>query len=754
MKKYDKLPLKKAYYYIFTGMIVIPLVLVLVISLLTLGKQYRDQAIENIEGIQKGIAAEIQSDVDFMSMRLSQLTNVNDNMVIQYAAEINEADYDARYDAQERLDQAGNMVIEPVKDVVSIGFYMKNGNAYFLRSEINRTVEETRQKQWYQDALQKMNSVKLGSYQTIKASDLYQGGSRDQLVLIYALAPNSMIDRSQSIEMVVLYQTSDTGKQIRNYNRNYIKGNNKLGIMQIVDENGGYIYRTDDTATGEERGYTCVRTPVELKNATWYIESYIKTSELMQDFANIAVIILLVAVLIFTLAGYFAEYFIRQIVNPIGELSDGLRQIEDGKMDIHITPQGHAEIRGVIHHFNAMARSLKSLIADYEEKVRQTEQSNGEYFRQIIQGSTLPKELAERQIDFFRDPYVLIEIYFEWPAGAKQDAEAVEQLLRGFERNIRYSSHCVACPEGLTKALAYYRITENDDRQHIFGMLKELQTYAKTEYSIEMECCVSRSNESIDGFETAVRFLRECAALRYLYGETAIVDLEENEKEAETLSVTIKEYERLADSLYGADAKNFTTEKEKLYETLNTGDRKCAEENIFAVIAAIASRFESDGISLSDIFGQTYNYKEKVDRLEDIRSMKMWITNYINWVMDYSVSKIDTIETDMTVKAKRYLADHYDDENLTLAEVAQYVGLSEKYFTNRFSKETGETFSNYLTQLRIQKAKELLRTTTFKSYEIGEMVGYRNAEHFTRMFKKETGCTPAQFRKQEKSAEN
>ncbi len=99
MRRYDKLPLKKAYYVIFTGMIVIPLVLVLVISLLTLGRQYKEQAIQNIRGIQQGIAAEIQSDVDFMSMRLSQLTNVNDNMVIQYAAEVNEVDFDTRYDA-------------------------------------------------------------------------------------------------------------------------------------------------------------------------------------------------------------------------------------------------------------------------------------------------------------------------------------------------------------------------------------------------------------------------------------------------------------------------------------------------------------------------------------------------------------------------------------------------------------------------------------------------------------------------------
>ena len=51
-------------------------------------------------------------------------------MVIQYAVAMNEADQDARYDAQKKLDQAGNMVIEPVKDVVSIGFYMKNGNAF------------------------------------------------------------------------------------------------------------------------------------------------------------------------------------------------------------------------------------------------------------------------------------------------------------------------------------------------------------------------------------------------------------------------------------------------------------------------------------------------------------------------------------------------------------------------------------------------------------------------------------------------
>lgn len=93
------------------------------------------------------------------------------------------------------------------------------------------------------------------------------------------------------------------------------------------------------------------------------------------------------------------------------------------------------------------------------------------------------------------------------------------------------------------------------------------------------------------------------------------------------------------------------------------------------------------------------------------------------------------------------MADHYEDCELSLSKVADYVGLNEKYFTNRFTKETGENFSSYLTALRMQKAKELLKTTTFKVYEISEMVGYHNAEHFNRMFKKLNGITPAQYRK-------
>lgn len=127
--------------------------------------------------------------------------------------------------------------------------------------------------------------------------------------------------------------------------------------------------------------------------------------------------------------------------------------------------------------------------------------------------------------------------------------------------------------------------------------------------------------------------------------------------------------------------------------------------------------------------------------------MKLWLTNYFAWIMDYSASKLNVSETDVIIKAKRYISDHYEDPELSLLKVAEYVGLNEKYFTNRFTKEAGETFSSYLTALRMQKAKELLKTTIFKVYEISEMVGYHNVEHFNRMFKKLNKVTPAMYRK-------
>lgn len=58
----------------------------------------------------------------------------------------------------------------------------------------------------------------------------------------------------------------------------------------------------------------------------------------------------------FLLAGYYSGYFLKSIVNPITEIDGGLKQVEEGNLEVHISPQGQFEIRNVIHQFNAMEK--------------------------------------------------------------------------------------------------------------------------------------------------------------------------------------------------------------------------------------------------------------------------------------------------------------------------------------------------------------------------------------------------------------
>lgn len=172
-----------------------------------------------------------------------------------------------------------------------------------------------------------------------------------------------------------------------------------------------------------------------------------------------------------------------------------------------------------------------------------------------------------------------------------------------------------------------------------------------------------------------------------------------------------------------------------------------ARWQVLAVILALAKKFEEAQANFHEVFGEAVPYEIKLARIEDIKSLKLWLTNYIEWLVDYEASKLGEKETDTIKKAKHYISSYYENPDLSLGEVAEYVGLNEKYFTSKFSKETGESFMNYLIGLRMQKAKELLKTTTFKIYEIAEMVGYRNVESFNRVFKKYYGISPLQYRK-------
>jgi two-component system response regulator YesN len=92
----------------------------------------------------------------------------------------------------------------------------------------------------------------------------------------------------------------------------------------------------------------------------------------------------------------------------------------------------------------------------------------------------------------------------------------------------------------------------------------------------------------------------------------------------------------------------------------------------------------------------------------------------------------------------RYVHEHYA-EDLRLADLAEKVYISRNYLSNIFRDATGETFNDYVTKVRMEKAKSLLAEGKLMVYEVAEKVGYKNVPYFTTVFKKHTGRNPTDF---------
>ena len=98
-------------------------------------------------------------------------------------------------------------------------------------------------------------------------------------------------------------------------------------------------------------------------------------------------------------------------------------------------------------------------------------------------------------------------------------------------------------------------------------------------------------------------------------------------------------------------------------------------------------------------------------------------------------------------KACAYIDAHFHNPGMTLQDVAGHVALSNNHFSTVFSQEMGQTFTEYLTRVRMERAKQLLGSTADRSAQISLAVGYNDPHYFSYLFKKQVGMSPRDFRR-------
>lgn len=189
---------------------------------------------------------------------------------------------------------------------------------------------------------------------------------------------------------------------------------------------------------------------------------------------------------------------------------------------------------------------------------------------------------------------------------------------------------------------------------------------------------------------------------------------------------------------------------EKLFKEIIDGNVSYKDYQIYLldILTTILKTARDIHIDMDKVFGINYNLFVEMYKFKDIRQVKEWLVNICTKIKgQVSKDRQDTCKL-IVKKAIEYVEKFYDDSELTINKMCKHLHISPTYFSTIFKKETKCTFISYLTHIRMEAAKELLRTNSCKSFEIAKRVGYSEPNYFSYCFKKNFNISPSEYRKE------
>ena len=167
---------------------------------------------------------------------------------------------------------------------------------------------------------------------------------------------------------------------------------------------------------------------------------------------------------------------------------------------------------------------------------------------------------------------------------------------------------------------------------------------------------------------------------------------------------------------------------------------------IIDILSIILNFVTSMELDWDLVWDKKDNFLLEINKLKTKEKINSWLFDICTKISNELAQTRNHNKNDLIEKAKDYIDHHYSDEDLNAEKLCDILHISTNYFSSLFKKETGLTFTTYLTQIRIDHAKKLLRNTDLKTFDIGNQVGYSQGHYFSYVFKKNTGISPTEYR--------
>lgn len=194
--------------------------------------------------------------------------------------------------------------------------------------------------------------------------------------------------------------------------------------------------------------------------------------------------------------------------------------------------------------------------------------------------------------------------------------------------------------------------------------------------------------------------------------------------------------------------KDVTEAVDALFNDISGIKASFTEYQLYLIeIAASISRLTRDfQLDAGEIFGLGSSLYEEIFKFKTVNEVRNWVEEICIKLMKHISSKRQNTTEMLLEKAKDYILSNYGEDDLSIQKLANHLHISPSYLSLIFKKDAGVTFLKYLVSIRLEAAKDLLRSSDLKTTEIAERIGYPDINYFSYFFKKNFGMSPREYR--------
>lgn len=219
--------------------------------------------------------------------------------------------------------------------------------------------------------------------------------------------------------------------------------------------------------------------------------------------------------------------------------------------------------------------------------------------------------------------------------------------------------------------------------------------------------------------------------------------------EGDGSDLSLSEPEEVLDLVkYGTD-EEITAAMDRFVEMVQAwrlNQLRDIQQKIFEWLFEVFRRAAAAGVPNKNLGSNPIAVWELLEQYDTLQSLRVQ-TELFLLAIAADFRKLSNTPSQIVYEAEKILQRDYA-ESLTLQSVAMAVHVTPVWLSKLFKKEKRKTFLEYLTEIRIEKAKEMLGDIKYKVYQISFQVGYKDPVHFSKLFKKQVGCTPKEYRRQ------